>query len=260
MYNRNVAVFMVIMRKNAARVFAKLPSLILDCLSPALGQLVMYGYLFPLLGMPESMVGPLYLGSMLPLFFQLGYSLTMHTGFDLESNRIIDYQITLPLSKRWLFATYIATNMLETALAIIPLLTLGIFLLPTHFSLATIMWGSLIVLFPIILLFFATFFLSIAYCYDFWWIRNNFWPRRMFPLFFISACLVPWYKAYAFWPLLSYCMLLSPLTYVAEGLRATLLGSSFYLPVYVSIPALCLFIGINLVVLTRSIRTKLDPV
>lgn len=256
----NLRVFIALMRKDMRIAFANLPGLILDCLFPALAQVLMFGYLFPLLGMPINMVGPIYLGSIMPLFFQLGYSLTMHMGFDMESNRFIDYQLTLPISKPWLFATYITSNMVETGLAIAPLLALGIVLLPAHFVIAHINWLALAVIFPLILLFFSTFFLVIAYRYSFWWIRSNFWPRRMLPLFFLSAGLVTWNKVFIFWPSLAYAMLLSPITYVTEGLRVTLLGGPDYIPALYCIGGLSIFIAINCVLLATGIRTKLDPV
>lgn len=256
----NFRVFLALMRKDMRIAFANLPGLFLDCLFPALAQIIMFGHLFPLLGMPTAMIGPVYLGSIMPLFFQLGYSLTMHLGFDMESNRFIDYQLTLPLSKPWLLATYVVTNMVETGLAIAPLIALGIALLPAHFTIANIDWFGLALIFPLILLFFSTFFLVIAFRYDFWWIRSNFWPRRMLPLFFLSAGLVTWNKVFIFWPLLAYAMLISPITYVTEGLRSTLLGGHDYISVVYCIIALSIFVGINCALLATGVRTKLDPV
>lgn len=231
----------------------------LDCIAPLVTQTITFGYLFPIIGMPPSMIAPVYLGGMLALFMQLGFTLSMKTGFDLTYNRFIDYHITLPLPKRWLFGAYILNNMLEVALITFPLFGIGIFILKPQFNLAHTHWAGLFFTYLLVLAFFSTFYLTLAYTATLNWLLDNAWPRLLVPLWTMSSALVTWKKAFAWSPHIGYIMLLSPFTYVSEGLRSALLNNEDYIAWPLCCAIIILYIIVNLLILRFGIKKRLDP-
>lgn len=256
----NLQIFSVLLSRDMKLFMGNLGNLFADLSMPLVAQILNFGYLFPLLGMPDTMIIPVYLGSMVNLFVQLGFAFTMRIAADINTNRFIDYQRTLPLPKRWLMGAYIVSNMIETAVIMIPLTCVGLIILRAHLSFAHVSYGALIAVLCVNLLFFATFFLACALYFNFNWLIDNIWPRLLSPMFCISAILIFFKPAYAWWPLLGYIMLLNPFTYVAEGMRSALLGSELYIAPGICIAALSLFIILNGLLIMRGMTKKLDPV
>ena len=244
---------MQLIKRNIGSVF-------LDCLGPLTVQIILYGYLFPIFGMAASLIGAVYLGSILNLFVQLGYTLVLKIAFDLESNRFIDYHATLPLPKRWLFGSYIVSHMIEIALVAIPLILGGMLFIPGCVACEQISIIGFICICFAMFLFITTFFLMLGFSFSLAWILDNIWPRILVPLWLFSAGLVPFSKLYAWWPSLGYLFLISPMTYCAEGLRSALLGSSQYIAWYYCILPLCIWSALNMAILTSRIYKRLDPV
>ncbi len=142
----------------------------------------------------------------------------------------------------------------------IPLFIIGIGILHNHFDFAAINWLGAVSMYMIIVTFFSTFFLAIAYTMKLEWILDNTWPRVIAPLWWMSAGLMIWQKAYTLWPHMGYVMLCSPFTYVAEGMRSVLLGDSQFISWHICIVMLMFFIAINCTAITYGIKKRLDPV
>jgi ABC-type multidrug transport system permease subunit len=258
--SKSFRIFLVLVQHDIKLLSATLKSALLDSIAPLVTQTITFGYLFALLGMPKSMVAPIYLGSLLALFMQLGYSLAMRTGFDLTYNRFVDYHITLPVSKRWLFAAYMVNNMLEVLLISLPLISIGIAILHSQFDFSHANWIGVVIMYALTLAFFSSLFLALAYTAQLKWIMDNAWPRLLVPLWLFSSGLVIWKNTYAWNPSVAYVMLLSPFTYIAEGLRASMLGNENFIPWPYCALMLIIFIAINLFVLSLGIKKRLDPV
>src|SRR5581483_10133021 len=258
--NKNFRIFLVLLAHDIKLLSTNIFSAILDSVAPLIAQTITFGYLFPLLGMPSYMIAPIYLGGMLSLFMQLGFTLTIKTSYDLTYNRFIDYQITLPISKRWLFAAFIINNMIEVILITLPLFGIGIIILKPQFNLALTNWFGLTLIYFLILAFFSTLYSAIAYTAQLRWILDNAWPRVLVPLWSLSSAIVLWKKTFAWSPIIGYIMLFSPFTYVAEGLRSAMLDTPEYISWQICALMLLLFISINLSVFAYGIKKRLDPV
>ncbi len=256
----NARIFFTLLSRDVKLLNANIRSMFIDCVVPLITQVLTFGHLFPLLGMPASMIAPVYLGSMLSLFLQLGFSTVMKIAFDLNHNRFIDYQITLPITKRWLFASYIVNHIIELALITIPLYVVGMLILHNQFDISHANLLGIIIMVSLMFVFFATFFYAIAFSFPLQWILENTWPRILVPLWWISGGLVMWKLVYAWWPVLAYIMLLSPFTYVSEGLRSSLLGNERFIHWQWCALALLLFIFLNILALRRGVKKRLDPV
>lgn len=256
----NFYIFCALISRDIKWVKQNFITTMLDCLGPLITQIITFGYLFPLFGMLASMVGAVYLGSILNLFVQLGYALVLKIAFDLNANRFIDYHLTLPLPKKWLFASYIISHMIETAIVTIPLIFGGIVCLQQYIPLANINLLGFCAIFFAMLAFLSTFFFMLGYSFKLSWILDNIWPRILVPMWLFSAGLVPFKKVFAWWPNLGYVFLISPITYIAEGLRSTLIGGSDYIAWHYCVVPLACWTVINLMLLTNRIYKRLDPV
>ena len=253
-------IFSALLSRDIKWMMHNFTNTMIDCLGPLITQIITFGYLFPLFGMEKSMVGAVYLGSILNLFVQLGYALVLKIAFDLNANRFIDYHLTLPLPKKWLFSSYIISHMIETALVTIPLIFGGILFLQQYIPLANINWIGFMCVFIAMLAFLSTFFLMLGYSFKLSWILDNIWPRILVPMWLFSAGLVPFKTVYAWWPQLGYVMLLSPITHISEGLRSSLIGTDNYISWEYCVIPLLLWTVLNIFLLTNRIYKRLDPV
>lgn len=254
---QNFQIFSSLLSKDMKVLFSKFTSTIIDCIFPLITQIVTFGYLFPLMGVDSYKIGPMFIGSALSLFLQLGFSIGVRMIFSVESSRFIDYLLTLPVSKHVIIIESIASGMIEIMIVMVPLFCVSFFVLPITFS---IKWISFIIMVLSIALFFSSFFLATSFLYSFNWFFDNLWPRRLTPLWWFGACLFIWHQVYEFWPLLGYLFLLNPITYAAEGLRSALLPGTKFIPVFYCSLALIIFSSFNYMLILRGMRSKLDPV
>jgi len=253
-------VFSALARKDMRLFFQKLKDALIDGTGHILPMIVIYGYFFPLLGIDEKAIAPLFCGVITLMFFGVGFSHAMRMVFDIQFNRFIDYQIMLPAPKKWVMASYIANLMVEGTMTILPIGAVGTILLGDKFSFAHTNWLQFACIFVLALFFFATFFFACAFFFSFSWFMDNMWPRVLAPMLILSSSLVVWQHVYAFSPVSAIIFLLNPMTYATEGLRTTLLDSQHYLPFWACATGLIVFSVLNIYLLDRGMKRRLDPV
>ena len=259
-FSHNIHIFWALLRKDLKLFIAKFKGILIDCLIPLIANVISFGYLFPLLGMAESLVAPTFLGMNVMLFISLGFSLAQRIQVDLEYKKFIDYQITLPIPKRWLFFEYITYFTIELMGMIFPLTVFGIMLLGNRFITVSPNWIIFLPFFILSSLFFALFFMAISFRYPYIWWKDNIWTRRLMPLFCLGCVFFVWQKLYAFSPFLGIVFLLNPITYVAEGFRACLIGGNEFLPISLCTCILVIYMLLFCFVLKNSIFKRIDPV
>ncbi len=259
--NNNIRVFSALVHRDLKVLRSKLRSMLIDGAVLVAANVLIFGKLFPLIGMPSHFIAPLFLGNGIGmLLISLGYSLGLKIVFDIQYNRFIDYHLTLPVSKTWLFLSYIVSFMIEAFVVAIPLVTLGVFLLRDAFE---TMNGNLFIflgIFLLVLLFMTTFFLSFSFYYDADFYRDNLWSRRLMPLVCFSTMALTWNSIATFAPHTSKLFALNPLTHAVESLRASLIGGPEYLPLAFSVMGILCWIVFNCWLLARGIVKRLDPV
>lgn len=232
----------------------------IDSLAILFVQLILFGGLLPHFGMPRSFIAPLYLGNVVGFMFHFGYSQAFLLIADLQYSRFIDYHLTLPLPKRWLFAKYITYFMIEAFVVTIPLVSLGIILLGEKFTTTNPSWGLFALMYFCMVFFFTTLFTWIGFHYDYAFFNEHIWPRRLSPLFNFCTVFFTWKSVYALSPAIAYLFLANPVTYVSEGLRAALLDQVHYLPFNLCLCVAFASIIIFIFLLSRAIKKRLDPV
>jgi len=260
-FTDNVYVFWALLRRDLTLLKKSLRTKFIDSLFILVPAVITFGHLFPLLGMPTAFIPSLFIGAgCVFIFFRLGYAFVMPIAYALPHGHIFNYQLTLPLPKRWLLAEYVTYFIIETALITAPLIIIGIVLLGPLFTIVETNWLLFMITYLLTLILFGLLFLSTCFVYEFTWFRDNLWPRRLGPLLNFSTALFTWSAVKKFSPFISKLLLLNPITYVTEGLRASLLGGHEHLPLILCIPALIFWILFFCWQLKRGLYKMLDPV
>ena len=252
--------FAVLLYRDLGPILKHLKSRLIDSAVLVGAQLLAFTQFLPLLGMPRSMIAPAFIGIITQIFFSVGYSLAFKHISDLQHTRFIEYQLSLPLPKKWLFAQYIVICMLELLLVSLPLLVLGLLFLSDLFSLVHIKFFSLLIVYLYSLFFFALLFLYLAYSSNYLWFLDNIWARRLAPLFLLGCGFVSWKLVYAFSPVFGILLLCNPIVYVNEALRSSLLDSTHYLPLWICLAAITFFCVILCILFARAVKNRIDPI
>ena len=235
-------------------------SKVIDGLFSSLVIIITTGILLPAIGLPSQMVAPLYLGSLMNLFFMFGYCVSINMVYDVKFKGRVYYLSTLPLPKSWLFAEYILYTIIELTVIILPLIGLGTLLLADHFAHIQTNWPLFGLIYFLSTLFVALFMFAVAFHYPEKWFIDNIWPRRLSPLFCFGAVMFVWKEAYAFTPVLATTLLINPVVYITEGIRHSFIGGDAFLPAWVCISGLIAACILTAYWLSKSIIKRLDPV
>lgn len=226
-------------------------------------EVLNFGYFFPLLGMPKNLIAPLYLGmgfTLFLIFTGYSFSTTIMRLITPGNPTILEYELTLPISKAFIFGKYILSYILEACIVNLPLISIGIWILRDNF---TALEGSWFIFYSTLLctlVFSGLFFMLLPLHYTQAYFWHNIWPRRLSWLLNFGALFYTWKAAYGLNKYLALAMLLNPFTYIAEGLRSALLGGPDYIPLYVCLLVLSVYSVCCIIALNISIKKRLDPV
>jgi ABC-2 type transport system permease protein len=189
-------------------------------------SMLVSGYLMKSFGLSDDF-GPFQLGGILAgvgIFELYGNAVTFVS--DLEGNRAIEYYLTLPTHTATVLCSHIfyySTIGIAMSLATLPLAKL---ILWNKFSLLAISWPKLLFFIMLINLFCATATLLMAAIIPSMDKFDILWTRIMFPLWFLGGFQFSWQSVYQVAPKFAFLLLLNPVIYMAEGVRAALLGQS----------------------------------
>lgn len=203
--------------------------------------LVVMGYVMPIIGLSAD-YGTFQFASLVASvgIFEV-FPEVMNLISDFEGDRIISYQLTLPVPSWVIFLkkiTYYAISIVVMAVCMLPV---GKLVLWNQFDLFKI---AIVPLFLIILVssvFYGAFTLWIASFVPNLSRVDMVWMRIVFPLWFLGGFQFSWYVLYKFSPAFAYINLLNPIVYVVEGTRAAMLGQQGCLPFWVSFVVLLVF-------------------
>jgi len=256
----DLLISLALIRRNIKVFRSELVGTLIDGAFLIITDVILFGYFLPLMGMPMDNIGPMYIGSIIFMLFFLGENLALRHVFDLRYERFIDYHLTLPVKKRWLFAQYIVSFMIESAVMSIPLLTLGAWLLGDRLMMVTLNIPGLIIIYLLSLIFFGLFFFYLSICSSFDWFMDNIWPRVLSPIYSFGCTVFTWKQLYSISPTIGYLALLNPLTYVSEGMRAAFLGGGEFISVWTCCAVLTVSCVVLIAALSRDIYNQLDPI
>lgn len=252
--------FWALMYRDIRFIIASLPGRLVDGCIIVMMQTLVIGSFLPLLGMPQELIGPLFIGMITQIVFSSAYGIAFRQANDLKKSKFINYQLALPLNKIWLFAQIIISFMIEVAFISLPLICLGSIFLSSYFTIQSSSLLATTIMYLCALLLYSTIFIYLVYQCEYTWFLDNVWARRLTPLFFFGCGYYTWKKLYAFNAGLGTLFLLNPITYIHEGLRNVLLGGDQFIPLWICLSMTIIFCAVLMFGLKLAVKKRLDPV
>ncbi len=225
-----------------------------------LTNLIVFGYFLPQTGVGNTF-GAFMLVSAISVFgfFDLVGRVGSFIG-DMEGDKTISYQLTLPLPSYMVFLHIAGCWAMRSALISFFIIPIGKLILMENFTLGNISIVKLIPMFITVNLFHGIFGLWLASILKKVGQLSYIWIRVVNPLVMFGGYFYAWHTIYDYSETSAYFMLINPLLYAMEGMRDAILGGNHFLPYPLCLIALWIFstfFGWNAV---RRLQKRLDCV
>lgn len=177
---------------------------------------------------------------------------------DLEGEKSISQLLIMPIPSFLVFVYIIIFWAVSSMLLSAFLFPFGKLMLFSRFDLTTVSYLKLIPIFFLGNVFFGSFGLWLCSIIPSMSSLNAIWLRYVVPLWMFGTYFFSWKTAYATHPTIGSLLLLNPIVYVIEGMRAACLGQTGYLPYWTCLTAtlfftiLCGYFGI------KRLKKRLD--
>lgn len=216
------------------------------------------GYIMPFFGLSHDF-GTFQLGGVIAAtgLFEL-YSSAIDLVSDFEGDRVINYNLTLPIPSRLAIiakASYYFIVYLTLAIVILPI---GKITLWNQLNLSGINYYKLLLALILQSIFYACFVLWASSIIANMTKLGNIWSRFIFPMWFMGGFQFSWIALYKVIPILAFIDLLNPMIYITEAIRASILGQENYINFWLCLLAILIFSIICLLFGIRNLQKRLD--
>lgn len=177
---------------------------------------------------------------------------------DLDGDKTIFYELTLPLPQWMVFTKIGFANAICSFIIAILVVPIGKLCLWNSIDLTHFSFAKFYLIIFLSCLFYGFFSLLIASITKNLYKLDNIWLRVIFPMWFLGCYQFSWQNMHDISPQLAYLNLLNPVTYAMEGARAASLDPSLSLPYWNCVAALCGFIVVAGVVGIYFMKKRLD--
>ncbi len=256
----NIHIFCALLHRDMLLLKQNLLGKVIDGFIMCFVIITATGYLLPALGMPQQMIAPMFVNIFFNIFFMFGFSMSINFANEIKNKGRVFYLSTLPTTRFWVFASYIANFMIEATIIVMPLLAIGLFVLRDRIILVAPNPLLFVLIYIASVVFFGTFMLLISIHYTFDWFLDNIWARRLTPMFNFGATFFLWKQAFVVLPWFAIITLFNPMVYICEGLRAGFIGGDAFINGWYSLIAIIGFTIATTLTLNVSIKKRLDPV
>lgn len=179
---------------------------------------------------------------------------------DIEGDRAISQILIMPIRSTLVFIYIAFFWAISSALLAVLLFPVGKLLLWSRFDLTAISYVRLIPMFVTSSLFFGAFALWLSSIIPGMSSLNTLWLRYIVPIWMFGTYFFSWKAAYALNPAIAYVLLINPIVYVLEGMRASALGQDGYIPFWICFLALWGFIFACTTHAIKRLKRRLDCV
>ncbi len=177
---------------------------------------------------------------------------------DMGGDQTIFHTLAMPIRSNMVFY-YMGTSWAITSMLLSVLFfPIGKLLVFTEWDITMISWWRLVIMFVTANLFFGFFALWLTSVIKNMTGLNSLWFRYIAPMWMFGGYVYSWQSAYTLNHMVGYISLINPMIYVMEGMRAAALGQAGYLPYWVSVTMLWVFIIACTKHATGRLRKKLD--
>jgi ABC-2 type transport system permease protein len=164
---------------------------------------------------------------------------------DLEGDRHISYQFTLPLPNLLLFMEYVIVFMVNSFILTVSTFITSKMILWDKFILSSICYFKLIIASLFINFFFGCFTFCIISFTKSMVKLDNVWMRYIYPLWIFGCFQFSWKSLHSVSPFFAYIDLLNPYVHATESMRAAIINPQLYLPFWPCIVALIALSGVS---------------
>ncbi len=179
---------------------------------------------------------------------------------DIEGDKTIGYDLTLPLPHSLVMLRLAVTNALQSMAICIWILPVSKLLMGSGLSFEQTVWYKVVALFLIAHIFYGFLALFVATCLKNLWGVEHIWVRFIFPFWWLGGFSFTWKTLQGISPMAAYVGLLNPLTMCFEGMRGAILGQEGYLPFWFCFLTLVLWTVVIGYVGTKRMMRRLDCV
>ncbi len=162
--------------------------------------------------------------------------------FDVEGDRAINFTLAMPAPSWVVFGQIALKWAANNFLLCIPLFLVGKLILWAQFDLWKINIPKLLLIYVTSCLFFGFFSLWLTSILRKVKSLSSLFLRFINPLFMFGGFFFTWQSTFELSPILGYVILINPMIYVMEGMRAAALGQEGYLPFWICVIVLWGFI------------------
>jgi ABC-2 type transport system permease protein len=177
---------------------------------------------------------------------------------DMDGDKTILHTLGMPMSSNMVFCYFAASWALTSMVLSAILFPIGKLLVFTEWNWHTISSWRVILIFISANLFFGTFAFWLSSMIKNMTNLNSLWLRYIAPMWMFGGYVYSWKSAFDLSPLVGYISLINPMIYVMEGMRAAALGQSGYLPFWLCLSMLWVFIILCMTHGAKRMRKKLD--
>lgn len=204
-------------------------------------RVVVYGFLLPAIGAPQSFAGIYFAG----IVFGAGlfeFCDTVATLVsDVEHDGAINFELLLPFPQQIIFFKSVCSHLFRAVVASLSSFAIGAFLLWDLWNLSNFSCGHLFIALVASHFFVGAFSLLCAVfvsdLFDITALRRAF----LMPLYYTGGHMFSWRVVFEASPVVGYALLLNPLMHATEAIRGALLGQEGFFSFWPSIAALFLF-------------------
>ncbi len=192
---------------------------LIDSLSwPVLTALI-YGYISPTMGLEAGYAGFMIVGSVVALAYYVIFGLAYELTMDIDSVRTVDFELCLPVRPELIVLKTSVLAAMRAFLMTVPLPFLCKLLLWNTFDLSALSIPKYLLAYGLSCLMIGFFMMAVGGGVE---LKGMVHFRvRVVDVVFFSGCFIySWAKYFEASPILGYLILLNPMTYAMEGVKA----------------------------------------
>ncbi len=254
----SLKIFLALIARNNVLLMKKFKDTFINSLIWTGCYITVGSYILPYMGLAKDYGSFLLPGTLVTTALFESSGLAREMLADLEGNRSLVFDFTLPLSSRLVFFAKVVSVALQLSVLTLFILPFGKILLWNNFSLAYANFFHFSLIFIVLNLFCAFFAFWMTGMVDELILYRNVWARYCTPMWIFGCFQFSWVVLHKALPIFAYINLCNPLVYFVEGMRSSLLGPVDFLNIWV-----CLGMGLFFTVVCawhgfRLLQKKLD--
>ncbi|MCI5052638.1 MAG: hypothetical protein MRY21_05840 [Simkaniaceae bacterium] len=231
-------IFWQMLRRDMTIFFRDYIATLIDGLMMFITNLVVFAYFMPYMGMSDSYGLFIFVGALAIFGFFDTVGKVAEIIMDIEGSSFISYSLILPIHSTWVFIKIAVGWALRSMCMIAPMFLFGKLILWNRFDMMQVDYPKLILIFISLNLFYGFFSLWMTGMFNKISSVNHLWMRVINPMFMFGGYFFTWYSVFHAKPLIAKLILLNPVIYASEGMRAAIIGQSGFLPYWICIAAL----------------------